>query len=583
MFANFTEEACTGTGDVLTLAGATNGNLPFSASFNDGDSVACAVRDADGVTKVAGIYTFNAADNTITRADAWSWDGTSVDKQPVANIALSGGVHTITCTESISTLKRSVTSVIQETSGVIPARPAGYDVVHYYCWEDPQIDGEVNPYDQWVQINEIIDSSVPITLDFDYTEVQSGIMGIINQTQTAGRIYTISAGRTVWTGWITGTDAIMRVAANNGTQAGMLQVSVDGGARVDAAVSDGLYTLFSGISDTKHFVIVSTGTAYSKNAYFFSSGNIFTVTGLQPVVETLGNVINGYGDSLASLSGRFYDNPDSGYTPTKIPFVGNPNSIHIDTDATKAIVHTGDGEVYMSVDGADYVKYTNPDASAKCVPIELDGQRHKYSFWTNSKAAYGTSSPYAMAVNGTLYNIADKKSLVQFGDSITYGAGVSNKSGQVDTFNTAAYFGYSGATSGVSGETTSQLKTRLTSALPDVFTTGNDIAVLAIGRNDSAPFSAQVQADYLDCINQLRAVFSKVICRGVLDTGASWAAANTQIEAIVTDLADPNVVYVDVESWTGISTSDGTHPDQAGYRTIFNYCKTAYAPYLGGA
>ena len=154
MFANFTEETCTGTGDVLTLAGATNGNLPFSASFNDGDSVACAVRDANGVTKVAGIYTFNAAANTFARADAWSWDGTSVDKQPVANIALSGGVHTITCTESISTLKRSITAVVQETSGIIPARPAGYDVVHYYCWEDPQIDAKY-PYDQWVQIQEI--------------------------------------------------------------------------------------------------------------------------------------------------------------------------------------------------------------------------------------------------------------------------------------------------------------------------------------------------------------------------------------------------------------------------------------------
>lgn len=420
----------------------------------------------------------------------------------------------------------------------------------------------------------------PSTVDFNYTEVQSGIMGIINPTKTAGRIYTISAGRTVWTGWITGTDAIMRVAANNGTKAGMLQVSIDGAARVNAAVSDGLYTLFSGLSDTKHFVIVSTGTAYSKNAYFFSSGNIFTVTGVQPAVETLGNVINGYGDSLASLSGRFYDNPDSGYTPTKIPYVGNPNSILIDTDATKAIVHSGDGKAYVSVDGGPYVVYENASSDAKCVPIELDGQRHKYSFWTNGKAIFGAVPSYAVSVNGTLYPVTDKKTLIQFGDSITYGAGVSNNSGQADTFNTAAYFGYSGATSGISGETTSELKARLVGALPGVYTTGNDVAVLAIGRNDSNPFSAQVQADYLECINQLRGVFSKVLCRGVLDTGMSWAQSNALIESIVDNLNDPNVIYIDVDSWTGITTEDGTHPDEAGYRTIFNYCKTAYAPFL---
>ena len=66
MFANFTEETCTGTGDVLTLAGATSGNIPFSASFSDGDLVSYSVIDADGITKVAGLGTYSAG--TITRS-----------------------------------------------------------------------------------------------------------------------------------------------------------------------------------------------------------------------------------------------------------------------------------------------------------------------------------------------------------------------------------------------------------------------------------------------------------------------------------------------------------------------------------
>jgi hypothetical protein len=97
MFANFTEETCTGTGTTLALAGASAGHIPFSASFADGDLVSYVVEDSGGSIKVAGIGTYVAATDDITRNDTWNYNGTVVDTNPSANIALSAGVHTIRC------------------------------------------------------------------------------------------------------------------------------------------------------------------------------------------------------------------------------------------------------------------------------------------------------------------------------------------------------------------------------------------------------------------------------------------------------------------------------------------------------
>lgn len=97
MFANFTEETCTGTAATLALAGATADHIAFQESFADGDLVAYALEDSGGVIRVAGIGTYVAATDDITRNDSWNWNGTVVDKNPSSNITLSGGTHTIRC------------------------------------------------------------------------------------------------------------------------------------------------------------------------------------------------------------------------------------------------------------------------------------------------------------------------------------------------------------------------------------------------------------------------------------------------------------------------------------------------------
>ncbi len=97
MFANFTEETCTGTGATLALAGATTGKIPFSESFADGDRVAYVLEDSGGTIKISGVGTYVSATDDITRADTWNWNGTAIDKNPSTNITLSGGTQTIRC------------------------------------------------------------------------------------------------------------------------------------------------------------------------------------------------------------------------------------------------------------------------------------------------------------------------------------------------------------------------------------------------------------------------------------------------------------------------------------------------------
>lgn len=97
MFANFTEETCTGTGATLVLTGATSGSIAFSESFADGDLVAYVLEDSGGTIKVAGVGTYVSATDDITRNDTWNWNGTVIDESPTTNITLSGGTHTVRC------------------------------------------------------------------------------------------------------------------------------------------------------------------------------------------------------------------------------------------------------------------------------------------------------------------------------------------------------------------------------------------------------------------------------------------------------------------------------------------------------
>lgn len=194
MLSNFTRETCTGTGDAITLTGAVEGHIPFSASYANGDQVAYTIIDADGVKKVEGIGTYNAG--VITRNDTWSYDGTTVDKAPTENIALSASEHQVINTVAASLSLSLTIGVFQLEQGVIPARPAGYKAVNYYTWNDPEIDTSLYPYDKWLEIaNPLPLPQVVATLALPTIEV--GSTGTFNASGVfSGQIdsYAIASG-----------------------------------------------------------------------------------------------------------------------------------------------------------------------------------------------------------------------------------------------------------------------------------------------------------------------------------------------------------------------------------------------------
>ena len=124
MFLNMTGETCTGTGDVLTLTGALAGHNAVGKTGNaeDGGAYYFVVADADGVTKVAGVYTFDKTANTLTRNDSWNSTASAVDKNPSSNIALSAGTHTIIC----APLRGSQSLPFRGSNSISPKVNSGY-------------------------------------------------------------------------------------------------------------------------------------------------------------------------------------------------------------------------------------------------------------------------------------------------------------------------------------------------------------------------------------------------------------------------------------------------------------------------
>jgi lysophospholipase L1-like esterase len=429
-----------------------------------------------------------------------------------------------------------------------------------------------------------------VTTDFSYAQFEGGQAGILDKTRNAARTYWGASGRTVWVGEITGTEALLTVVRASGSQAtGHIIVSVDGGAETSATLADGKFTLFSGLADTKHTVAITVASAMASSYGVLNSGNVLTVTGAVPALDVPTSQLNMYeGNPFAySQSQRVaLASPYLDYLPSTII---SPTSSarysaghRFKTDATKLYVASGDRYVYVSVDGAAPTRYDRGDApTINFHVIDLDGELHTYNLWGRDRPVVSGVGLLSIGHNGTLSDVGTTYRLEQFGDSITQGYGATSV-GDVETNGVASHFGRLGTTFGWVGETVAGLKARLPALLTNIEPTSNDAAVLAIGRNNvGAAWTSEVETDYLDCVNQLKAVYGKVLCRGILpDHGTTYPTENTAISGIVTGVADPNVVFIDTSAWTDIEMPDDIHPNDAGYDTLEAYCKTAYAPYL---
>lgn len=429
------------------------------------------------------------------------------------------------------------------------------------------------------------------TATFTADEFKVGYAGILNTVTNPARIYGAS-GRTLWVGYITGTEAILTASHNSGTQDAMLEISIDGAAfAVSASRSGTSYTLYTGLTDAKRLVAIRYAAAYGTGGYIASSGNVLTVNGDAPAMEPFAHWVQLRDGDVKSIYSAMTEAAPANFEP---PYVSarstgtngsNVAAIKI-RGAFNELVAVGNTEaVYVSKNGAAPTKYSRGDAQTSAIYAfrvnGLGGDLATYYVWNAGNPSV-TLAQFSVSGDVEHVDCVIKRRLDQYGDSITDGQSGGGLRGGVDTMYVAAAMGFIGSTNGVAGLTVPNCQTLIDTAVAARVISADDVAVLAIGRNNSSDMAA-VATEYESCIDKLLAAgYGTVICRGIIP-GAStvWTAANAVIQGIVEAKSDPRIVYVNPDGWTGIEYVDTTHPTPAGYLTLAAYALPAYIDVLG--
>lgn len=431
---------------------------------------------------------------------------------------------------------------------------------------------------------------VASTITRTYAQVSSSLFGPIDTARTANRTYIRPGGDTALVLYIKGTDASVMMYNGNGfgTGPGMVTVCVDDGAKTTPSGVSNKFPLFTGLSDTLHKVVIATGAGFGTNSYFITNANVIEATGVNPYVLTSSTVIERGASTNAvwssptlSTGGTFV--PATNITGTAAATATSAvPSVRLRSATTYLDVSTQASHFAVSIDGGAPTYYTTGyggSRTASSKRIVCDGVLRDYNIWSTNGSGSGISVLLSVGVDSAPVSITAKK-LHKFGDSITSGTAGTGITSAAHTscMRTAAALGMVGSTFGISGQTSAQLATRIAAQVAltnsDV---GNDIAVLAMGRNDANVFTS---SDWDTTVAALLVGYAKVLVRGVLNTGTSFAAFNASMSAWVTGKADARIVYIDTDSWSGINSPDGTHPSDAGHVTLANYCITAYAAHV---
>jgi len=395
--------------------------------------------------------------------------------------------------------------------------------------------------------------------------------------------------RTMWAGFITDTGASMRAYGSTATD--ILSVSVDGGAWTPVSSVSNVCTLFSGLPMARHFVMVRW-RPISDNRYWPTNltDAITTATpgaAIEPVREWLQQADGSgkiYATGCTAAIGGSYVPALGGAASGNSTFGPNCTSVVFNTTATElvaAFAPSGGGgtNILVSVNGAAPTIYTVSDTadgnSLSGVLITLSAGNKVVRIWQGN----GSGLLMVGRINGSFSASSVSRAIHQIGGSTTQGQSASMP-GMVDTFIVARGIDRIATQFGVSGNTNAQILARLTgSILPNLVVGSGDVMVVDAGRNDGSSWSGAALQAYKDIISAcLTKGYRGVICRNFWNSGYD----NASVAAAVASFANPRVVLCDASGWTGIATSDGTHPTDAGYVTISNYCLAAYPPLIAG-
>lgn len=440
-------------------------------------------------------------------------------------------------------------------------------------------------------------TAAPVTTNFNYAAFAPGQTGPLDFITNVTRTYwqadqSASATYSCWMGEITGTDCYMQFRNNNSNyNVSFMNVSVDNGAFAVVNSAAGNAAIFTGLTDTTHLVKIFIGPAYSTIGYVPNNIDIAAITGAVPALSPPTQFIQAFDGKANTYTAGFNSATGGNYTPTNVngPAVAGYSQTGqiVFRAATSRLIlglaALGTDYAYVSVDGALPTRYG--PVTGGVLKVTTDSAAHTYAVWGSEPGGDQTSRDFQVGCDGALQTLAASLRLFQFGDSLT-AANNNTTTGQVETFYVAAALGMVAATAGKGGQTVEALNADIATLLAAITTdTANDVAVLAIGRNNVGIWDAGTDAAYLALIVALSAKFGKVLCRGLINgstgTGFSnspWTTENGFIQTIVAAYADPNVIYIDPEPWTDIALQvDNTHVTDAGYvPTLGDHCITAY-------
>lgn len=406
----------------------------------------------------------------------------------------------------------------------------------------------------------------------------------------------------------TGTDCTMSIVAV-ATQP-TLRVSVDGGAFSNLTLgSAGVradVTLFTGLSDAEHTVVVEHSAGTQANAAV-EIANAITVTGAAPAIaapDGYGTQYNAAEYPLAGLSrynGAARTLATTGYVSvlslqgpdSSIRFRGNPTSI-------KAWVANG-GRYRVYQDGTALAAAANTTGGGSSrygwdtIASGLDGAEHEYEI-VNASNAYVQLNIYTvMLIGGTLSSTrpAEKYKLLAVGDSQTAGNGTSDPTqahGRVIAESTnRKCFNVGLASSRVTtfqGFGTLSMGQRFGDILTFSYQDNVDRIVVLYGHNDAVNQAAlaDFNREYTRLVTSLVAAFptAKILCCALLPTTASITPITradyiAEIASVVSTLANADVTHVTMETTdfspaynatAGQDTTDGVHPNASGYGKI---------------
>lgn len=440
-----------------------------------------------------------------------------------------------------------------------------------------------------VSVDDVGPGPDPTELMVNSTDFLLGVTGSRNTTKAAGKTY-FRGAQTVWAGMIKGTEAILHTFSDySNAGEGLVDVSIDGAAFTSINAPDGRAVLFTGLDQAERFVVVRWSQLHGDVCNIVNGDGVMEIRGDAAALRVFQHWASHNGPTGVGLLG---ENPD-GFTPPLLLANSTVNTTNTCSVALRGpfkelvIMGTGPGKYAYSKNGGPPVYVGREDEEnnpATGLRIQCDGSLSTYNVW--NMGTFQNEGGH-FSVSGDVPNqLASMPKLIQWGDSMTAGAGPGANAIHTEVMRVAAALGFVGSACGISGltiEGEQEVLDRLGTAQS---IGAADVAILAIGGNNAdGGFDSTELANYGNCIEKLLASgFQRVICRGILPLAGSESTINglnDLLNGVVTDLADPRVTFLDPRSWGTYDTQDGVHATEAGYDTIASKAIPAYRAELG--